>query len=65
MKRIAIIGASSGLGRRIAADFARMGWKVAAAARREEPLRSLRDEYPENIVYKTIDITLDSATERF
>lgn len=65
MKRIAIIGASSGLGRRIAADFARMGWKVAAAARREEPLRSLRDEYPENIVYKTIDITFDSATERF
>lgn len=35
MKRIIIIGASSGLGLQMARDFAAAGWRVGAAARRE------------------------------
>ena len=65
MKSICIIGASSGLGHRVAEDFARAGLRVAVAARREQPLRELQEKYPDNVVYKTIDITLPDAVERF
>lgn len=65
MKKIAIIGASSGIGNKVASDFAAMGWQVAVAARREQPLRELQERYPQNIVYKTIDITDTNAVERF
>jgi len=65
MKKIAIIGASSGLGARIAADFAAMGCRVAIAARREKPLKELQRRYPQNIVYQTIDITANDAAKRF
>ncbi len=65
MKQIAIIGASSGLGQRVAADFASMGWKVAVAARREEPLRELKERFPDNVVYTTLDVTKPDAVERF
>ncbi len=65
MKRIVIIGASSGIGMRIATDFARMGWQVGIAARREDRLMEIRDQYPQNIVYKVIDVTADDAAKRF
>lgn len=64
MKRIVIIGASSGLGYRIAADFAKMGWQVGVAARREAPLAELHQAFPQNIVYTTIDVTKPDAGER-
>lgn len=65
MKRIIIIGASSGLGYSIAETFAKQGWHVGIAARRENPLKELRDRYPDNIVYLTIDTTADNAVDRF
>lgn len=65
MKQIAIIGASSGLGLGVAEEFALMGWKVAVAARREEPLRKLRERFPDNVVYTRLDVTADDAVERF
>lgn len=65
MKSICIIGASSGLGHRVAEDFARAGLRVAVAARREQPLRELQEKYPDNVVYRTLDITLPDAVERF
>ncbi len=65
MKKIVIIGASSGLGQRIAEDFANMGWRVGIAARREAPLKVLKEAYPENIAYHTIDVTSADAIERF
>lgn len=49
----------------MAADFARIGCRVAVAARREEPLKELKDKYPDNIVYKTIDVTAPDAVARF
>ena len=71
MKRIVIIGASSGLGRGIALAFARKGWRVGVAARREEALRELRDSFPDLIEYQVIDTSapdaprlLDSLIER-
>ena len=65
MKKIIVIGASSGMGRRIATDFARMGWRVGVAARREDALREIRDQFPDRIVYRTIDVTAEDAVSRF
>lgn len=65
MKRIIIVGASSGLGERIAADFASADYSVGICARRGEPLKALRDRFPNNIVYETLDVTASDAVERF
>lgn len=65
MKRIVIIGASSGLGYRMAADFARVGCQVAVAARRTEPLEELARRYPDRVVYSRIDVTEPDAPARF
>ncbi len=65
MKRIIIIGASSGLGRRVALDFARYGFRVGVAARRENLLKSIKKEYPDRVEYMTIDVTAQNAVARF
>jgi len=65
MKKIVIIGASSGIGMRVATDFARLGGRVGIAARREEPLKALKEKYPDRVEYLTIDVTTQDAVERF
>ena len=65
MKKIIIIGASSGMGMKIATYFARAGWRVGIAARNEERLRAVRDLFPDRIVYSTIDVTAQEAVKRF
>lgn len=65
MKRIIVIGASSGMGYKVASDFARMGWKVGVAARRTEPLAALQSLYPDNVQYTYIDVTASDAVKRF
>jgi len=57
MKRIVIVGASSGLGRAVAESFASKGWRVGIAARREKPMALLQERYPGLIEYEVIDIT--------
>lgn len=65
MKRIVIIGASSGIGRKVALDFARYGFRVGIAARREDQLKEIKSQYPDRIEYMAIDVTLGDAVERF
>ena len=65
MKKIIIIGASSGMGMRIAIDFAKMGWRVGIAARREDKLKEIKALYPDRIEYLTIDVTANNAVDRF
>ncbi len=65
MKKIIIIGASSGMGMRIATDFARLGWRVGIAARREDRLKAIKDQYPDRIEYMTIDVAAPDAVDRF
>ncbi len=65
MNKIVIIGASSGMGMRIATDFARMGWRVGIAARREDRLKEIKALYPDRIEYLTIDVAAEDAVERF
>lgn len=64
MKRIVIVGASSGLGRDIAISFIRNGWKAGIAARREEPLKEIKDSYPDLVEYSVIDTTTTDAADR-
>lgn len=65
MKKIIIIGASSGMGMRIATDFARAGWRVGIAARNEERLRAVKEMFPERIEYSVIDVTASDAVKKF
>lgn len=65
MKKIIVIGASSGMGRRIAADFARAGWRVGIAARNEHRLAAVKELFPERIEYSVIDVTAPDAVKRF
>jgi len=43
---VLVVGASSGIGRETAILFAKEGARVMAAARREDRLKSLKEEYP-------------------
>lgn len=61
MKKIIIIGASSGIGRQVALEYIKAGWRVGIAARREEPLVKLKEEYPTQVEYEVIDITTEQA----
>lgn len=65
MKKIIIVGASSGLGERIATDFARAGWRVGIAARRMDRLQAVKELYPQNIAAAEIDVTRQDAVKRF
>lgn len=65
MKKIIIVGASSGIGFQAAADFALAGWRVGMAARRLEPMQALKDQYPDRIEIASIDVTAPDAPRRF
>lgn len=65
MKRIVIIGASSGIGRRIATDFARYGWQVGAVARNIDALTELKALYPDNIEFSAFDVTGEEVEKKF
>ncbi len=63
-KRVIIIGASSGIGRALAEYYASCRCKVGIAARREEALMEIAAAYPGAIVYKVMDVTDDSASQK-
>lgn len=65
MKKVIVMGASSGMGLQIASDFARLGMRVGMAARREEPMKALKEQYPENTYYKVMDVTSPDAVKNF
>lgn len=60
-KKIVIMGATSGIGERLARDFAAKGWMVGAAGRNEQRLGELKADFPERIVEHQIDITREEA----
>lgn len=61
MKRIVIMGASSGIGLTMAEMLASRGVPVGLAARRIEPLLQLKGRCPDNVTVKSIDITQSDA----
>lgn len=52
-----IIGATSGIGRELARNYARRGFYVGVSGRRIELLHSLQNEFPKNIVFECFDVT--------
>lgn len=63
MKRIVIVGATSGIGLEVAKRCIREGWRVGAAGRREEALEKLRALAPDQVVTEPLDVTRDDAPE--
>ena len=64
MKRVIIIGASSGMGQEVARLFLARGYRLGVAARREERLLTLKSEAPDRVVTSVIDVTADEAPAR-
>ena len=62
MKKIVIIGASSGIGRELARLYAGEGSLVGATGRRQELLYSLQLEYPNHVVTECFDATEKDMT---
>lgn len=61
MKKIVIMGASSGIGYACAEALAKRGVKVGLAARHTKPLEELQRKYPEQVQYARIDVTKPAA----
>lgn len=64
MKRVIIMGASSGIGFAVADALASRGVTVGIAARHTEPMRALQRRYPGMVHYASIDVTAPEAVER-
>ena len=64
MKRMIIMGASSGIGLRVAEALASRGFKLGLAARKPETLKEIKDRYPDKVEYEAIDVTEKDAPER-
>lgn len=68
MKRIVIIGATSGIGYEVARLCSRDGWLVGAAGRRHDRLEKLKTEIQKEgkeMAIEVIDITRQDAPEAF
>jgi short-subunit dehydrogenase len=63
-KKIIIIGATSGMGYRIARLYQQKGWRVGIAGRRTDKLQELATLAPEQTVWQQIDITQSDAEDR-
>ena len=64
MKKIVIMGASSGIGYHMAELLASRGMKVGLAARHTSTLQQLKDRYPDCVEYMSIDVTKPEAVDR-
>lgn len=64
MKKVIIMGASSGIGYAVAEALARGGVHVGLAARHTDKLRDLQKRYPGTVHYMDIDVTKPDAVER-
>jgi len=71
VSHIIIVGASSGIGRRLAELYAEKGWRVGITGRRKELLEEIQKKYPDKIETECFDVTknlniqhLDSLVKR-
>lgn len=63
MKRVIIIGATSGIGLEVAKCYLKAGWQVGVAGRREEELEKIHRSAPHQVFTQKIDITHEDAPQ--
>ncbi|MDD2961426.1 MAG: SDR family NAD(P)-dependent oxidoreductase [Muribaculaceae bacterium] len=63
MKRIIIVGASSGIGRCVALEFINRGFRVGVAARRVDKLNELVNIAPTRVIAMSLDVTASNAID--
>jgi short-subunit dehydrogenase len=61
-KKIIIVGASSGIGKKMAELYAAEGHKVGVTARRLDLLQEIKKQFPDQIEYKCFDVTGNDNT---
>lgn len=64
MKKVVIMGASSGMGYGVAEALASRGVKVGIAARHTKSMEELKKKYPDYVEYAKIDITKPAAVNQ-
>ncbi|MCM1152315.1 MAG: SDR family NAD(P)-dependent oxidoreductase [Muribaculum sp.] len=64
MKRIVIMGASSGIGKALAETLASRGVRVGLAARHTSPLEDLKRRWPDEVEYERIDVNSREGPSR-
>jgi len=64
MRRIFIMGATSGIGLAVAERLAAEGHTIGIAGRKDEVMKNLVAKYPGNVKWEHIDITKDDAPDR-
>lgn len=64
MKRIVIMGASSGIGLAVAEALASRGVKTGLAARHTKELHALKEKYPDSVEYESIDVTHNDGPKK-
>ena len=62
-KYILITGASSGIGKSLAYEFAKRGEKLILVARRMDILEEFKKEFPETIIFKAVLSDLDQVND--
>lgn len=65
MKKVVIMGASSGIGLHVAEALASRGVKVGLAARHTEPMKALKQKHPDCVEFSEIDVNSPDAIHRF
>lgn len=64
MKKVLITGASSGIGRQLARDYANLGNQVWVSARSESALQEVKKEFPSQIHLLPLDVTSKTDVEK-
>ena len=62
VRRVIIVGATSGIGLELAKGYMKAGWQVGVAGRREEELEKLRWSSPGQVFIQKIDVTAEDAS---
>lgn len=63
MKKVVIVGATSGIGLNVAERLAADGMLVGIAGRKVEVMKELQKKYPGRVFYSRIDVTDEKASE--
>ncbi len=64
MKRIIIIGATSGIGHEVAKGYLKLGWRVGVAGRRQTALEEFQAIAPDKVEIQSLDVTQADATDK-